>query len=146
MRLRGIAFLSAVVIGLVSVTASCVEEPVETQGPPIAALADLTTRQLIAGLNAKNTAVLAGLIVVTSTAGGPPRPLTQAELPLLVYAEGPFEYEGAGKPGTMVLKDGKKEKRVLRLIRVGDQMKVLAVREAVAQGVDARVISFMTRE
>jgi hypothetical protein len=154
MRLRGIADFAVLVIGLVSV--GCEDKPAEA--PPIAALADLTTRQLIAGLNAKSSKVLAGLIVLTSTTGGPPRPLREAELPLLVYPKGPFEYEGAGKPGLMVLRDGKKEKRAIRLIRVGDAMKVLAVNEsfssyaaresgaAPAIAVDARVVSFVNRD
>lgn len=115
--------------------------------PKIAALADLTTRQLIAGLNAKNTTVLAGLIVLTSTAGGAPRPLTPNEMQKLVYPNGPFEYDSAGQPGTIVLRDGAKTKRVVRLVRAGEGFKVLASSEslgAAINGIDPpRVLSIM---
>jgi hypothetical protein len=152
MRLRGSALL---VVGMLAVACKEGAKPVDADA---AARADQTTRQLIAGLNAKNATVLAGLIVLTSTAGGTPRPLRSDELGRLAYPDGPFDYQGAGKPGTMVLTDGKKMKRVIRLIRVGADFKVLgssepyatyAARElGAAPGAtlgDARVISIMTR-
>ena len=121
----------------------------------IAAKADLTTRQLIAGLNAKNTPVLAKLIVVTSTAGGKPRALTKTEQAQLVYPNSPFEYLGSGEPGTVLLRDGRGAKRAVRLIVVEDELKVLATKEkystytaretnaAIGSSVDADVVSFL---
>jgi hypothetical protein len=91
----------------------------------IARLADLTTRQLIAGLNANNTEVLAKLVVVTSTTGGPPRLLRNDEAKRLDYPPPPYEQLGPGKPGTMDLRDGQKQKRIVRLIPFGGEIKVL---------------------
>jgi hypothetical protein len=101
----------------------------EDEQDRIARLADLTTRQLIAGLNAGNNEVLAKLIVITSTTGGPPRALRSGEVGHLVYSPPPYEYLGAGKPGTIELRDGAKDKRIVRLIQVGKEMKVIASSE-----------------
>lgn len=126
-----------------------------TEQELIAAKADQTTRQLIAGLNAKNTTVLASLIVVTNAAGGKPRKLEPAEAEHLVYPNPPYEYVGSGAPGTMVVRDGRGQKRAVRLIVLEDQLRVLATKEKlsaytaretgapVAAGVDADVVSFL---
>lgn len=111
---------------LLGSAAGCKEGAKPTAAETTAALGDLATRQLIAGLNAKNATVLANLIVLTSTTGGPPRPLRAEEMERLVYPAGPFEYQGVGQPGTIVLTDGAKMKRVVRLIRSGEGFKALA--------------------
>lgn len=94
----------------------------------IAAKADLTTRQLIAGMNANNPTVLAGLTVITSTTGGGPRALSSAELSRLMLPNPPFEQLGPGPPGLMLLRDGKQQKRALRLIVVQGELRALAER------------------
>ncbi len=126
-----------------------------TEQELIAAKADQTTRQLIAGLNAKNTTVLASLIVVTNASGGKPRKLEATEAEKLVYPQPPYEYVGSGEPGTMVVRDGRGQKRAVRLIVLDDQLKVLATREKystytaretgkpVGSAVDAEVVSFL---
>ena len=90
--------------------------------------AHLTTRQLIAGLNAKNMGVLASVLVTTSTTGSGPRALTEDEMNLLVFPGPPYTYGSNGKPGYMLLKRGKDETLAVRLIPVGDTFKVLATR------------------
>lgn len=126
-----------------------------TEQELIAAKADQTTRQLIAGLNAKNTTVLSSLIVVTNAEGGAPRALAKDEADQLVYPNPPYEYVGSGKPGTMVVRDGRGQKRAVRLIVLDDALKVLASKEkystytaretgeAVAAPIDADVVSFL---
>lgn len=116
---------------LATIAAHACKVPEEEQDR-VAAAADLTTRQLLAGLNARNAEVLADLVVVTSTAGGPPRPLSAHERTRLVYPEPPYEYLGAGRSGTMHLLDGKRTKRAVELIRSGARMKVLGHREPLA--------------
>lgn len=125
-----------------------------------AASADLTTRQLIAALNANSAEALAKLVVITSTSSGPPRSLRADEVSRLVFSDPPFEYLGAGKPGTMLLRDGAKQKRSVRLVEVGNEMRVLgtverfsayAARESGSgapsiPGVDSRVVSIMRIE
>lgn len=91
----------------------------------VAAKADQTVRQLIAGLNAQNRAVVGKLVVVTSSTGGAPRAPTADELQRLAYPKPPFEFVGAGKPGTMILRAGDKQKRILDLIVVKDELRVL---------------------
>lgn len=126
-----------------------------TEQELIAAKADQTTRQLIAGLNAKNADVLGTLIVVTNTEGGKPRALTKEEKDKLVYPSGPYEQIGAGKPGTMLVRDGRGQKRAVRLIVLDEKLKVLASRESFAAytaretgtnvpgGAGANVVSFL---
>jgi hypothetical protein len=153
-RPLGILFCASFIL------ASACSSPKLEEKERIASLADLTLRQLIAGLNAKNNKVLAKLCVVTSTTGGAPRPLRDDEVATLVYPDPPFEYQGAGKPGTMVLRDGHQQKRIVRLVEVGKEMKVLATglsmssymaKESgkptpVATGESVRVLSIMSAE
>ena len=65
----------------------------------VAARADQTLRQLIAGMNAQKPPVLKTLLVMTSTTGGAPRPLRDEEVKTLVFPEPPFAYAGPGAPG-----------------------------------------------
>jgi len=72
----------------------------------IAAKADQTLRQLLAGMNAKNRPVMQKLIVLTSTTGGKPRTPTAAEMETVAYPNPPYTYAGPGGPGYMTVKDG----------------------------------------
>jgi hypothetical protein len=135
--MRRLSFALALLLG-----ALACKSP-EDAGDRIARLASVTTRQLIAGLNANNNEVLAQLIVVTSTTGGPPRGLRAGEARHLVYPPPPYEYLGPGKPGTIELRDGKKEKRIVRLIKVGEEMKVLGSSEHPASLGGVQVVSIM---
>lgn len=110
----------------------CPAEP-PTGNELIAAKADLTTRQLVAGLNAKNATVLGTLTVLTSTSGSGPRPLTKSELDRLMLPDPPYEQLGPGPPGLMLLRDGKQRKRAVRLIVVGPDLKVLAQKVPLSQ-------------
>lgn len=109
----------------------------------VAAQADLTTRQLIAALNAKSREALAPLVVVTSTTGGPPRALDADELGRLAIPDGTVEYLGAGKPGEMQLRDATGAKRIVKLVDVRGSLKALATSEALAPGVDVRVFTLL---
>ena len=140
--MRRVAF----VLGLLFASVIACEDPPIEDRERIAAEADLTTRQLIAGLNAKNRDVLSTLLVVTSTTGGPPRALTPNELASVLYPDGPFEYVGAGKPGSMLLRDGSGAKQSIKLVKVAEKMKVLATSEPLAGAAAVRVYKFMTRE
>jgi hypothetical protein len=140
--MRRVAF----VLGLLFATGIACEDPPVEDRERIAAEADLTTRQLIAGLNAKNREVLSTLLVVTSTTGGPPRALNASELASVLYPEGPFEYVGAGKPGSMLLRDGSSAKQSIRLVKVGEKMKVLATSSPLAGVQGVRIYQFMQRE
>jgi hypothetical protein len=131
----GLLVIAAVAM---SAAASGCEDAPTDRRDQVASAADLTTRQLIAALNAKSQDALAPLVVITSTTGGPPRALRPDELERVMTPEPPFEYVGAGKPGTMVIQDGAKQKRVLRLIEVGSALRVLATNEALS--------AYLTRE
>ena len=129
-----------------------------TEKDLVAAKADQTTRQLIAGLNAQNKTVIGKLVVVTAAEGGTPRAPTAEELDRLAYPKPPFEFVGAGKPGTMLVRAGDQEKRVLDLIVVKDELRVLARKSPLSQydarpgdkakapgGMDTQVLSLMRR-
>ena len=123
--------------------AGCHDEKPEGQAL-VAAQANQTTRQLIAGLNAKNPSVLRSLIVMTSTAGVIRAPTAQ-EIETLVSPETPLKQLGAGEPGTMRIEDGDGKSLTLRLIKHGDGIKVLGSSEPLAtyltrsgQAVDAK--------
>ncbi len=103
----------------------------------VAAKADQTVRQLIAGLNAQNRTVVGKLVVVTSSTGGAPRAPTSEELKRLAYPKPPFEFVGSGKPGTMIVRAGDKQKRILDLIVVKDELRVVA-RQVPLSSFDAR--------
>lgn len=100
----------------------------------VAAKADRTTRQLIAGLNAGNRTVLAKLVVLTSTVGGEPRHLRPEEADRLVFPKPPFTYAGSGKPGYMLLRDGAGTKHRVHLVTVGDDLEVVGRREQLNTG------------
>lgn len=128
----GAVWRGVVSLLLVLAVAPGCDDPPEDERDRVAAAADLTTRQLIAALNAENKPALAPLLVITSTTGGPPRALTADELGRVMVPQPPFEYVGAGKPGTMVLADQAKQKRIVRLVTVGDRLRVLASSEPLA--------------
>lgn len=129
--LRSVALAAATLLPAGCLLAGC-QEPLQGDAL-IAAKADLTMRQLIAGLNAQNRDVLARLVVVTSTTGGPPRPLSADELQRVVHPDPPFEYVGAGQPGTLLMRDGRGRRRAVRMVVLDQQVKVLAVRSTLAR-------------
>ncbi|MBK8011182.1 MAG: hypothetical protein IPK13_07515 [Deltaproteobacteria bacterium] len=126
----GLAFALAVAVASVASISSGCSEPLEGQAR-IAAQADQTTRQLVAGLNARNASVLRSLIVLTSTAGVIRAPSTQ-EIATLMSPELPVKVLGAGEPGTMRIQDGQGKTQTLRLIEHGGDLKVLASSEPLA--------------
>lgn len=109
----------------------------------VAAKADQTLRNLIAGMNARKLEVLQSLIVMTSTTGGPPRPLRAAELNQIVFPKPPYMYAGPGAPGTMRVRDGAGTKHEVRLIEVGTGLKVVAARRPLTPGANVQVIRFL---
>lgn len=110
----------------------------------VAAKADQTLRQLVAGMNAQKPPVLAKLLVMTSTTGGPPRALRPAELDTLVFPKPPFAYAGPGKPGYMHVKDGEGRVHRIHLVVTGDALKVVARRTSMAGGgIGAQVTTFL---
>lgn len=109
----------------------------------VAAKADQTLRNLIAGMNAKNLPVLQKLLVVTSTTGGKPRALRGVELKQVVFNHPPYTYAGPGKPGTMLIKDGQGGRHAVRMIVLDDALKVVAARRSLGGGAGVQVISLM---
>ena len=103
-----------------------------TEKEIVAAKADQTLRQLIAGMNAKKLPVLQTLLVVTSTTGGPPRALRDAELKQVVFPNPPYLYAGPGGPGYMQVRDGQGQKHRVKLIVLGEKLKVVARRSTLA--------------
>ena len=131
--------------------AGCKSEP---EGDElIAAKADQTLRQLMAGMNARKLPVLQALLVVTSTAGGAPRALRPDELSKVVFPKPPFAYAGPGKPGYLLVRDGDGAKHAVHLVVLGEQLKVVAKRTTLATlgagmplglpGADAEVVTFL---
>lgn len=114
-----------------------------TEDELVAAKADQTLRNLIAGLNAKKLPVLQRLLVVTSTTGGKPRALRDEELSQVVFPHPPYSYAGPGKPGTMLIKDGEGTRQSVRLIVLDDALKVVAARRSLGMGTNVQVISFL---
>lgn len=116
----------------------CTEPSPKDERERAAALADRTSRQLVAALNARSRDALQRLLVITSTSGGPPRPLRGDEVGRIVHPDPPFELLGAGRPGTMLFRDGAQAKRSARLIVRGDDAKILATSE--------RLSAYLARE
>ena len=110
----------------------------------IAAKADQTLRQLLAGMNAKNRPVMQKLIVLTSTTGGKPRTPTAAEMETVAYPNPPYTYAGPGGPGYMTVKDGAGTRHWLHLIVLDGELKVVARRETLnAGGASLRMLTFL---
>ena len=120
----------------------------------VAAKADQTLRQLIAGMNARKLEVLQSLLVVTSTTGGPPRALRAEELDRVVFPKPPFAYAGPGKPGYLLMKDGDGSKHAVHLVVLGEELKVVAKRTGLSAamgaglpvtlpGAEAQVVTFL---
>ncbi|MCK6546795.1 hypothetical protein L6R52_13170 [Myxococcota bacterium] len=130
-------------MGITASTSVGCPTPPDDPKERVAAQADLTTRQLIAALNAKSRDALAPLVVVTSTTGGPPRALRSDERARLAIPDGTVEYLGAGKPGEMLLRDATGAKRSVTLVEVGGALKALATSDAIAPGLDVRVLTVL---
>lgn len=120
---------------------ACKGEP--TGDELIAAKADQTLRQLLAGMNAKNLPVMQKLLVITSTTGGRPRPLTDAEMRSVVFPHPPYSYAGPGAPGYMTVKDGQGTRHAVHMVVLDEALKVVARREKLAEASDVRVITFL---
>lgn len=127
-----------VLVGLLACKAELTDDEL------IAAKADQTLRQLLAGMNAKNRPVMQKLLVVTSTTGGKPRAPTAAEMEQVAYPNPPYAYAGPGDPGYLTVKDGSGTRHRIHLIVLDGELKVVARHETMrAGGASLRMLTFL---
>lgn len=126
--MRWIVLSLALTLGLTACKAELTDDEL------IAAKADQTLRQLLAGMNAKNRPVMQKLLVVTSTTGGTPRAPTAAEMASVAYPNPPYAYAGPGAPGYMTVKDGAGIRHRIHLVVVDGELRVVARRERMSAG------------
>ena len=126
--MRWIVLCLALALGLVACKAELTDDEL------IAAKADQTLRQLLAGMNAKNRPVMQKLLVLTSTTGGKPRAPTPAEMEQVAYPNPPYAYAGPGAPGYMTVKDGAGTRHRIHLVVVDGELRVVARRETMSAG------------
>jgi len=148
--MRAVRWMGLALVGLLAF--GCKSEP---EGDElVAAKADQTLRQLIAGMNARKLEVLQSLLVVTSTTGGAPRALRRDELERVIFPKPPFAYAGPGKPGYLLVRDGDGAKHAVHLVVLGEDLKVVAKRTGLSAamgaglpvalpGAEAQVVTFL---
>jgi hypothetical protein len=147
--MRAVRWAGIALVGLLSIGCKAELEGDEL----VAAKADQTLRQLMAGMNARKLEVLGSLLVLTSTTGGAPRALRPDELDKVVFPKPPFTYAGPGKPGYLQVRDGDGAKHQVHLVVLGGDLKVVAKRSPLGglgaglpmalPGADAQVVTFL---